>query len=248
MKTESFLIWDLPIRIFHWLLTAGFIAAALIAFLAEGESSLFPYHAIIGLVLVLMVLLRVIWGFIGTPYARFASFLFGPRAVMDYLKGAVLGGGTRHIGHNPGSAYAIFAMLAMVLGISVTGIKLSLGNEDFKDAHEVLSYAMIALVVAHVLGVILHSVRHHENIILSMVNGKKNCESSIGIASARPIAAGVFLGLLGLWTLGLVANYNATAKSTKIPLLGVSLQLGENEKGEKQGKRPGASERKHDND
>jgi hypothetical protein len=69
-----------------------------------------------------------------------------------------------------------------------------------------------------------------------MVNGRKNCESSFGIASARPIAAVLFLGLLGLWTLGLVANYDAAAKTTTIPLLGTSLQLGENEKDEKQGR------------
>jgi cytochrome b len=248
MKTKSFLIWDLPTRIFHWLLTAGFIAASLISFLADGESNVFPYHAIIGLVLALMVVLRVIWGIIGTKYARFSSFLFGPRSVMDYLKGAVLGGGTRHIGHNPGSSWAIFAMLALVLGISGTGILLSLGNEAFKEAHELMSYAMIAVVVAHVLGVIIHSVRHRENVTLSMVNGKKNCEPSFGIASARPIAAAVFLCLLGLWTLGLVANYNAAAKTTTIPLLGTNLQLGENEKGEKQGRHEGENERKHDND
>ena len=66
MKQGNILIWDLPTRILHWLLTAGFMAAGLIAFLTDKESSLFPYHAVIGLALALLVVLRVIWGFVGT--------------------------------------------------------------------------------------------------------------------------------------------------------------------------------------
>jgi cytochrome b len=228
MKTNAHLIWDLPTRVFHWLLTAGFIAAALIAFLAEGESKLFPCHAIIGLVLTLMVVLRLIWGLLGTRYARFGSFLFGPQAVIIYLKTAFFGGSTRHIGHNPGSAYAIFAMLALALGISVTGIMLSLGNKAFKEAHEVMSYALIAVAVVHVLGVVFHTIRHRENITLSMITGKKECEPSQAIASARPIVAAVFLVVLGAWAYGLTKNYDAAAKTTRLPLIGASLRLGEN--------------------
>jgi cytochrome b len=242
MKTKTFVIWDLPTRIFHWLLTAGFAAAALLAFLTDGESSLFPIHAIIGLVLALMVALRLIWGLIGTRHARFASFAFGPRAFLVYLKDAFGGGGTRHIGHNPGSAYAIFAMLALLAGICVTGIMLSRGGESFKEAHEVMTFAMIAVVAAHVLGVIFHTVRHRENITLSMVNGRKVCEPWYAIKSSRPIATAVFLGLLGLWTLGLVKNYDAAAKTTSIPFLGTSLLLGESEKDAQSEKPPGRRE------
>jgi cytochrome b len=248
MKNYTCLIWDLPTRIFHWLLTAGFIAAAAIAFLTEGRSRLFPYHAVIGLVLALMVVLRVIWGFIGTRHARFASFLFAPRAFMVYLKEAFVGGGTRHIGQNPGSAYAIFAMLALMLGISVTGVMLSRGKVAFKEAHEVMSFAMIAVVSIHVLGVIFHTIRHRENITLSLVTGRKACEPAQAIASACPIAAAVFIALLGMWTLGLVSNFDASAKTTTIPFSSIGLQLGEKENGEKQEKHLDRQGQKRDRD
>ncbi|MEI7728972.1 MAG: cytochrome b/b6 domain-containing protein [Verrucomicrobiota bacterium] len=244
----TFLIWDLPTRLFHWLLTAGFIAAALLAFLSGEKSRLFPYHAVIGLALTLLVVLRMIWGLMGTRYARFTAFLFGPRAVLVYLKEAFTGGGLRHLGHTPGSAYAIFAMLALMLGISITGILLSRGHEAFKEAHEVMSFAMIAVVVAHVIGVAFHSIRHRENITLSMVNGRKVCDPAHGIAAARPIVAIVFLGLLSAWTFGVVKNYDATTKTTTLPLFGASLQLGESGTTGKQGKHPGGHERKQDHD
>jgi cytochrome b len=251
MKSNTFLIWDLPTRLFHWLLTTGFIAAALIAFLAEEESRLFPYHAILGLALLLMVVLRLVWGLIGSRYARFGSFLFGPRAVFIYLKEAFLGGSTRHNGHNPGSAYAIFGMLALVLGISITGIMLSLGDKGIKEAHEVLSYALMAVAVIHVLGVVFHTLRHRENITLSMVTGRKECEPAEAIASARPVAAAIFVVLLAAWTFGLFSNYDAATNTTRLPLIGTSLRLGENGQHDlrtQDRNKTGNRARKHDDD
>lgn len=95
------LIWDLPTRLFHWLLSGGFITAAVISLALGEDSPLFPYHAIIGLTIALMVCLRIIWGLAGTRYARFGTFIFGPAAVIEYMKGTLVGGGKRYIGHNP---------------------------------------------------------------------------------------------------------------------------------------------------
>jgi cytochrome b len=228
MKTTSCLIWDLPTRFFHWLLAGGFTAAAAIAFLSDEKSGLFPWHAILGLVLGCMVLLRLAWGFIGSRHARFTSFLFGPRSLLDYLKGALQGGGERHIGHNPGSAYAIFAMLALMLGIAGTGLLLARGHKDFKEPHELMVYALLTVVAAHLAGVILHTLRHRENITLSMIHGRKDCDPSQAIDSTRPVSAILFLVLLGGWAFSLVGNYHSTSKTTQLPLLGSSLHLGEN--------------------
>lgn len=246
--TPSTLIWDLPTRLFHWLITAGFSAAALIAFLSDDGNRWFPYHAIIGLVLGFMVVLRLVWGFAGTKHARFGSFLFSPGALASYLKRAVLGGGARYPGHNPGSAYATFAMLTLLLGISASGVLLSLGHHQFKEAHEVMSYAMIAVAGAHVVGVILHTIRHRENVAMSMVSGRKGREPSDAIVSARPIVAVIFLGLVGLWTLGLTRTYDAAARSTKIPVLGTSLSLGEGGEHREHGGKGGRRGREHDDD
>jgi cytochrome b len=223
------LIWDLPTRLFHWLLSAGFIAAAVIA-LAMGEHSpLFPYHAIIGLTIALMVVLRIGWGIVGTRYARFGSFIFGPGAVVEYMKGAMLGGGKRHIGHNPGSAVAIFALLGLVLALAVTGFMMGQGNEGIKEVHEILAWTTVGVVVVHVLGVAFHTIRHRENITASMIHGRKRAEPSDGIASAKPIVAVLFLAIAGGWAFGLVRNYNPATQTTTLPLIGTSLQLGENE-------------------
>ncbi len=227
------LIWDLPTRLFHWLLSGGLFAAAVIALLLGEDSPLFPYHAIIGLTIALMVCLRVIWGVVGTRYARFGTFIFGPGAVIEYAQGTLLGGGKRYIGHNPGSALAIFALLAIVLAMAVTGIMLSRGDERVKEIHEILSYVTLGVVVVHVLGVALHTIRHRENITLSMIHGNKDAEPSDAIRSSEPIVAAVFLVIAGAWAASLVRNYNSTTQTTTIPLIGAVLQLGENEnKGE----------------
>lgn len=239
------LIWDLPTRLFHWLLSAGFIAAAVIA-LAMGEHSpLFPYHAIIGLTIALMVVLRIVWGIVGTRYARFGSFVFGPGAVVEYMKVAMIGGGKRHIGHNPGSAVAIFALLGLVLALAVTGFMMGQGNEGIKEVHEILAWTTVGIVVVHVLGVAFHTIRHRENITASMIHGRKRAEPSDGIASAKPIVAVLFLAIAGGWTFGLIRNYNPATQTTTLPLIGTSLQLGENEGGEGGGKEQGKD---HDDD
>jgi cytochrome b len=233
------LIWDLPTRLFHWLLSGGFIAAAIIALALGEHSPLFPYHAMIGLTIALMVCLRIIWGIAGTRYAKFGTFIFGPAAVIEYMKGTVVGGGKRYIGHNPGSALAIFALLTLVLAMAVTGIMLGQGNEGVKEVHEVLAWVTVGFVVAHVLGVALHTVRHRENITLSMIHGKKQAEPSDAIASAKPIIAAVFLAIAGAWAGAIIRSYNPAKQTTTLPLIGTVLQLGENEGGEEWGGKEG---------
>lgn len=241
------LIWDLPTRLFHWLFAAGFGVAAILALVLGDDSPLFPYHAIIGLTIALMVLLRVVWGIIGTRYARFRSFVFGPGAVIEYMTGTLVGGGKRHIGHNPGSAVAIFSLLALVLALAVTGFMMGQGNEAVKEIHEILAWATVGVVVVHVLGVAFHTVRHRENITASMIHGKKNAEPSDAITSARPIVAIVFLVITGAWTAGLVRNYNPSTQTTTLPLFGTPLQVGENES--ERGNEPGGKEGAgHDDD
>lgn len=222
------LIFDLPVRIFHWLLVGGFAAAALIAFLTDDDGALFPYHGIIGLVLGLMVVLRVLWGFIGTRYARFSSFLYGPRALIEYMFGALAGRGKKFIGHNPATAYAAFAMFGLLLGLSLTGIMMARGSEGLKDIHELMAWSMLVLIAAHVLGVVLHTLRHRENITRTMIDGHVMTDASHGIRSARPIAAAVLVGLIGLWAIVLLRSYDSDSRAVNVPLLG-SLQIGEQE-------------------
>ncbi len=232
MDVRRMLVWDLPTRAFHWLLAGGFVAAAAIAFLADDEGALFPYHALIGLTLALLVVFRVVWGLLGTRYARFGSFAFGVGSVLAYLRGVLLGGGPRFVGHNPGSAWAIFAMLAMVAGLAATGIALGQGIEAVKEVHEALAWGMVAVATLHVLGVLVHTLRHRENLTASMVHGMKDADATAGIATARPLVAVLLVVLTGAWAWGLAGSYEGATRTLRIPLVGTVVQVGETEEDE----------------
>jgi Ni,Fe-hydrogenase I cytochrome b subunit len=165
------------------------------------------------------------------------------------MKGVLTGSGKRHLGHNPGSSYAIFAMLALVLALAVTGWLMSQGNESIKEVHEILAYATLAVIGAHVLGVIVHTMRYRENLTASMIVGTKSAEQSAAISSSQPVVAVLFLLVTGAWAYGLLSNYDAATKTTRVPLLGTSLQLGENEGNESETHSPRvAGEKEDDND
>jgi len=222
-------VWDFPTRLFHWLLAGAFIAAFSIAQFTSDKDPLFNVHAILGLVIGLMALLRIIWGFVGSKYARFSSFAFSPGDFINYMRDAFSGNGKRHIGHNPGSGYAIFAMLILLLAIVASGLLSQNGNEIFEDLHEFFAYAMLAIVTVHLLGVVWHTTRHRENIIGSMISGTKEGELNEGILSARPLAGITFLLLTGFWAAGLFSNYDPNTRQTALPVIGTAIQLGENE-------------------
>lgn len=226
------LVWDVPTRLFHWLLAAGFGIAAVVSLGLGDDSPLFPYHSIAGLTIAVMVVLRVVWGLVGSRYARFGSFAYGPGAVIGYMRGVVTGNGKRFIGHNPGSAVAIFAMLALTLGMGVTGVMLGLGNESPQELHEVMAWVFVGVVGAHVLGVLIHTIRHREAITLSMIHGTKQGEESDAIRSGHPLVAMVFLGVSAAWLGGLVRSYDPATQTTRLPLVGTVLQLEEIEEDE----------------
>lgn len=232
MSRSRILVWDLPTRLFHWFLTVGLVACFSFALFADEHSLWFMTHMILGVVLGLMVVLRVVWGFVGSRYARFHSFLFSPASVLQYIQGAFSPKGLQYVGHNPGSSYAIFGMLFLLGTAVVTGLMMSGGNEAGEELHAVSSYALIAVVVVHIIGVVWYSVRYQENITLSMFTGTKAGESADAIPSSRPIAAMVFVAVVGILTVGLFQNFDRTKGQTKLPFLRTVIQLGEIEGGE----------------
>jgi cytochrome b len=187
---------------------------------------------LLGGVAAFAVALRVVWGLVGSRYARFGSFAFGPSAVIGYLKGVAGGTAERHVGHNPGSSVAIFAMLALTVGLAASGALISKGKL-VKELHEVLAYTLMAVVVVHVVGVVLHTVRHRENIIGAMVDGRKQGSATQAIPSSHALVALVFLALCGGWSATLVRGYDASTHSVTLPVLATRIPLGEAEKKEK---------------
>jgi cytochrome b len=208
-------------------LAVGFLTAFGIAQFGGDDSSLFPFHGLLGLVLGFMWLLRIIWGFVGTKHARFESFAYRPGEVLRYLKDALIGRARRYAGHNPGSSAAALAMFVLLPGIVATGLLMGSGMEWVEDLHQLLAYAMIAVVLVHILGLALHTSRHRENIALSMVNGLQAGDPRDAIRSARPLVGVAFLLLTGLWAGGLYRNYDPGTGQTVLPVVGSTVQLTE---------------------
>lgn len=221
------LIWDLPVRTFHALLAVGILAAFALAKLVDHHSAGFSTHKLIGLAVGFAVLLRLIWAVVGTRHARFAALAFSPGEVVRYLRGVFTGTGGRHPAHNPASAYAIVAMVALTVAVIASGLLMAYGFDAAEEVHEVAVYALLAVAAVHVLGVAIHGRRFRENLALSMVTGKKVAEESAAITSARPIAGIAFLALVGLFAAGVFANYDRTTERTRLPLLGTAVALGE---------------------
>jgi len=238
------LIWDLPVRVFHWLFALTITGALLIVFAGPDESPTFGWHAVLGLTAAAMAAWRVVWGWLGTRYARFGAMRYGPSAIIGYFAGVVAGRDTRHVGHNPGSVVAIGLMVLCALALAATGLALGLGNEGIKEAHEILAWGMLAAVGLHLAGLAVHTIRFRENIAASMVHGYKVATAESAIGSPRT-AAGVGLLVAAVACLMLLsAGLGSTGTTLRLPGLGATLRIGDADHGEHE---PGeASERDDD--
>jgi cytochrome b len=192
------LVWDAPVRVFHWLMVACFAAAYLTA---ETERWRL-LHVTAGYTMAGLVAFRLLWGLMGTRHARFASFVRGPQAVVRYLKSLVTGHPEHHVGHNPAGAVAIVLLLGLTLVSTATGhaIYNELGPEVLEELHEFAGNAMLAVVIGHVAGVVLSSRLHGENLVWSMISGYKTGPAADGVRSAwRSLAALMLVAVLGFW-------------------------------------------------
>lgn len=221
---KSILIWDVPTRFFHWLFALSFVVAFVTAE-ADGWAAM---HVFAGLIMAGLLVFRLVWGVVGSRYARFSSFVFGPVAAFNYLLDTLRGKAERHVGHNPAGSWAIYLLLLLGIGISVSGLlMLSASGEQFEEMHEALSYGALAVVVVHIAGVIAASMFHHENLPRAMVTGKKLGDEAQAIQSGRPIAALVMLALLAAFSITFWQGWDSQARSVTLPFLSQPLLLGE---------------------
>lgn len=237
------LIWDWPTRIFHWTFAGCFGGAFVIAVLSSEHSSSFLVHMLFGLVLLVAILLRLVWGVVGSRPSRFGSFLFSPGKLFTYLRSALSGRDAASPGHNPGSAYAAFAMLLLGIGLGASGLAQGQGLKGAEEIHEVFAYAMLAVVIVHVLGLAWHRAHHHENIALSMVHGKRPIPANAAIGSSRPMAGLTFLLILGCSAFLLGIGLDTSRKQVSLPGLDKPIPLGE-----AKSKDPGKIHRQHEDD
>jgi cytochrome b len=169
-------VWDRFVRSFHWLLVASFAIAW------ACTESIGIVHKAAGYAALALVAGRVLWGFIGTRHARFADFVPTPAHLRRYLAALARGEEPRYAGHNPLGALMIVFLLSAVATIGVTGWMLTLdafwGDEQVEAVHTVVVDATLLAVGLHIVAGIAASVRHRENLVLSMITGRKPLATS----------------------------------------------------------------------
>lgn len=183
-------VWDLPTRLFHWSLL-GLVVFQLVS--AKIGGALMDYHMLSGYAIAALVLFRVVWGFVGSPYARFGSFLRGVGPTLEYARAMRARTAQRHLGHNPLGGWMILALLG-ILAIQVsTGL---FSNDDimtqgplrhlvsdelshlFTEVHEIVFKLLMALVALHVGAVYVYKVFKKEDLIRPMLTGYKESDEA----------------------------------------------------------------------
>lgn len=173
-------VWDLPLRLFHWLLVTAVVTAFVTAKIGGNAMD---WHGRAGLLIIGLLVFRVVWGFIGSSNARFASFVRGPAAIRAYLHGKWQGAG-----HNPLGALSVLAMLALFAAQAATGL---FANDDvafegylyplvsaavserITGIHNLLESVLILLVLLHLGAVAFYTRIKKESLVLPMITGWK---------------------------------------------------------------------------
>lgn len=194
--SSRILVWDLPVRVFHGLLILCFALAWLTA-----ESERWRLlHVGAGTTLAGLIAFRVLWGLVGSRHARFASFVRGPAAAWAYVRDLLHGRAPSLVGHNPAGALAIVGLLGLGALTAGTGLAMdqNLGGHFLEELHEGAANAMLLLVGVHVLGVIVGSLAHRENLVRSMITGFKQGPADQAIPHRhRALAAVMVAAVLG---------------------------------------------------
>jgi len=177
-------VWDAVVRVLHWSLVLS-LAFATLTTLGWGTD----LHRAAGYVALAVVVLRLVWPFVGgarARHARFGSFVKSPRATWAYLRQVLARREPRHVGHNPLGGWMILALLTTVAALAVTGWLYTTdtfwGDETVERIHEALAWWLLVLVIGHLGGVLYTSWRQRENLVAAMFSGRKRAPAPGDIA------------------------------------------------------------------
>ncbi|MEZ0214635.1 MAG: cytochrome b/b6 domain-containing protein [Xanthobacteraceae bacterium] len=164
-------VWDIVVRLFHWTVVIGCV---LNLFIVEDGGLA---HEVIGYTVAAALAVRVVWGFVGTRHARFADFVPTPKSLGSYVSALAKGREPRTLGHNPAGAVMMLALMALLAGVSITGWMMGLdafwGEGWVQVLHEMLANGILVLALVHAAAALFESWRHRENLVWSMVTGRK---------------------------------------------------------------------------
>ena len=183
-------VWDLPTRILHWALVVCFVGSVTTS---QIGGNAMPWHFRFGYCIAGLLLFRLVWGFVGGRWSRFASFVYSPATVLRYLKG--LGRSEHSVGHNPLGAGSVFAMLLFLLAQVGSGVfsddEIAASGPFTKFVSEATvgmathyhkgigKYVVLGLVVLHIAAVVFYLVRRRENLVRPMLTGDKAVETTV---------------------------------------------------------------------
>ncbi|MDE2182222.1 MAG: cytochrome b/b6 domain-containing protein [Alphaproteobacteria bacterium] len=179
---QRIMIWDIVVRVFHWTVVAGVTANL---FLAEGSKHA---HHRIGYLVLVAVAVRLVWGLVGTRHARFSDFVPRPARLWSYAKALLARREPRYVGHNPAGAVMMIALIVLLAVCGVTGWMQTLdafwGVPWVQDLHEAAANIIMVLAGLHIFAAVRESVRHRENLIWSMITGRKRASSGSDVDHA----------------------------------------------------------------
>ena len=168
---QSIPVWDFAVRVFHWSLAL----LVVIAWWTGGSAG--RWHEVVGYTVFGLVVFRIVWGFAGTPHARFADFVTSPWRIWRYLAELRAGKAARTRGHNPAGGAMILALIATLLVVCNTGwmmyTRLWFGVPWVEELHQNAANLLLVLVPLHIVGVVVSSWLHRENLVLAMITGSK---------------------------------------------------------------------------
>jgi len=224
-------VWDLPTRLFHWLLVAAVTAAVVTGFIApEWWMGL---HIAAGYVIVLLLVFRFVWGVFGSEYARLVNLAGSTRYLGAYVRGLALLRPPHYVGHNPVGALMIFAFFGVFVGLVVTGLMVQGGEEKqgpfagvatyalghgAKLFHGILAFAALAMIFIHICGVFVESWLQNVNLVRGMISGWMRVPSGFIIPpqrEARPLAALLICSAIAVGVGGTLLSL------ARLPALGV---------------------------
>ncbi|MGA9422000.1 MAG: cytochrome b/b6 domain-containing protein [Rhodanobacteraceae bacterium] len=207
-RTSQTTVWDLPTRLFHWILVL------LIALqFASGELELLPmeWHFRLGYVTLALILFRLLWGFFGSTSARFRTFVRSPWEVLRYLGNSIAGRESRHVGHNPLGGWSVIAMLLCVAVQALSGLFASDDISEYgplgarvSDAtvdlltrvHKINRYVLAMLIALHLTAVLLHWILKRDNLVAPMLHGRMRVAADQAAPSIAPLWRALVLVLI----------------------------------------------------
>lgn len=184
-KPSDIKVWDPFVRFFHWSLATAFF----IAYLTEDD--LLTVHSWAGYLILSLLIVRLVWGIIGTRYARFSNFVYSPKNIIQFLKDTLHLRAKRYLGHNPaGGAMVVLLLFSLLMtttsGILLFGVEEQAGpvahwftqaggfwGDVLEELHEFFANFTLLLVFVHVIGVLVESLIHKENLVSAMLTGFK---------------------------------------------------------------------------